>query len=78
MMGEDPRSVLTGRMHRVGHVQVADAPGRHEPGSGKIDWPAQVRLLKELGYNGPIGLEYKPSVSTRESLSMARSALTAA
>jgi len=75
MMGEDPRSVLTGRMHRVGHVQVADAPGRHEPGSGKIDWPAQMRLLAELGYTGAIGLEYKPRSSTKESLEMTRSVL---
>ena len=75
MMGEDPRSILTGRMQRVGHVQVADAPGRHEPGSGRIDWPTQLRLLAELGYSGSIGLEYKPSVATRESLSTIIAAL---
>jgi len=62
-------------MHRVGHVQVADAPGRHEPGSGKIDWPAQMRLLAELGYTGAIGLEYKPRSSTKQSLEMTRSVL---
>jgi hydroxypyruvate isomerase len=77
MMGEDPRSVLTGRIERVGHVQVADAPGRHEPGSGQIDWPAQMRLLAELGYTGAIGLEYKPRASTGESLSMSRLVLQA-
>lgn len=75
MMGEDPRAILAGRMQRVGHVQVADAPGRHEPGSGRIDWPAQVRLLKELGYTGPIGLEYKPSAATTDSLANVRAAL---
>lgn len=75
MMGEDTRAVLAGRMHRIGHVQVADAPGRHEPGTGKIDWAAQMRLLKELGYKGPIGLEYKPATSTTQSLATLGTAL---
>jgi len=75
MMGEDPRSVLAGRMSRVGHVQVADAPGRHEPGTGQIDWRARMQLLKELGYGGAVGLEYKPQASTTRSLAGARSAL---
>lgn len=75
MMGEDARTVLAGRMHRIGHVQVADAPGRHEPGTGHIDWPAQMRLLKELGYQGPIGLEYKPKTTTTQSLITLKAAL---
>lgn len=77
MMGEDPAAVLRGRMHLVGHVQVADAPGRHEPGTGAIDWARSIRLLRELGYEGPIGLEYRPSTSTTESLITARAALGA-
>ena len=75
MMGEDSRSILAGRMQRVGHVQLADSPGRHEPGTGQIDWPAQMRVLKELGYQGSIGLEYKPSASTTQSLSRVKSAI---
>jgi hydroxypyruvate isomerase len=75
MMGEDLRRVLSGRMHLVGHVQVADAPGRHEPGTGRIDWPATMRLLRELGYDGPIGLEYRPQGSTADSLARTRAAL---
>lgn len=75
MMGEDPRAVLSGRMQRIGHVQVADAPGRHEPGTGQIDWQAQMRLLRELGYNGAIGLEYRPAASTTGSLAAVRAAL---
>jgi len=75
MMGEEPRSILTGRMQHVGHVQVADAPGRHEPGTGRIDWAAQMQTLEQLGYAGPIGLEYKPSVSTTDSLVAAKAAL---
>jgi hydroxypyruvate isomerase len=75
MMGEDLRKVLSGRMHLVGHVQVADAPGRHEPGTGRIDWPGTMRLLRELGYDGPIGLEYRPQGSTAEALARTRVAL---
>ncbi|MEO8313610.1 MAG: TIM barrel protein [Pseudomonadota bacterium] len=72
MMGEDLRTVLAGRMHLVAHVQVADVPGRHEPGTGAIDWPTQLGILNELGYRGAIGLEYKPATSTRESLAALR------
>lgn len=59
--GEDPAAVLPGAMHLVEHVQVADVPGRGEPGSGTIDWPAQLALLRRLGYCGTIGLELMPT-----------------
>jgi hydroxypyruvate isomerase len=52
----------------VGHVQVADAPGRHEPGSGTIDWRAFFTALASHRYDGAVGLEYVPSGSTTESL----------
>lgn len=45
----------------VGHLQVADVPGRHEPGSGALDWLAIAAALREIGYAGAIGLEYRPS-----------------
>lgn len=44
----------------VGHVQVADVPGRHEPGSGSLDWAELGRALADVGYEGPVGLEYAP------------------
>jgi hydroxypyruvate isomerase len=75
MMDEDARKVLRGRMDLVAHVQVADVPGRHEPGSGKLDWRDRVALLDELGYRGHIGLEYKPLASTAASLESTRKAL---
>lgn len=59
--GEDPAAVLPGVIHLVDHIQIADAPGRGEPGSGTIDWPAQFALLKALGYAGAIGLELLPT-----------------
>lgn len=52
----------------VSHVQVADAPGRHEPGSGAIDWRAFFTALAAHGYEGAVGLEYRPTGSTAESL----------
>ena len=49
---------------RIGHVQVADAPARHEPGTGEINFPFVLRELDALGYEGYVGLEYRPSSST--------------
>jgi len=46
---------------RVGHLQIAGAPGRHEPDVGEINYPHLFALLDELGYSGWIGCEYKPA-----------------
>lgn len=45
----------------IGHIQLADCPGRHEPGTGQVDFPAIFAILQQLGYAGWIGLEYNPS-----------------
>lgn len=58
---EDPFVVLPAVAHLVGHVQVADAPGRGEPGSGTVDWPAIVALLEQVGYKGLVGAEFSPT-----------------
>lgn len=68
VMGEDTQQVLSGAVDLLGHVQVADAPGRHEPGSGTVDWSAELAALRRLGYAGRIGLEYQPSTATAASL----------
>lgn len=52
----------------IGHVQVADVPGRGEPGSGSLDWDAVGVALAETRYGGAIGLEYRPSAGTLASL----------
>jgi len=72
VMGEDPQQVLAGSGHLVGHVHVADVPGRHEPGTGTIDWPLQLAALRSAEYSGAIGLEYKPSRDTESSLDLIR------
>jgi len=71
-MGEKPAEVLGDRMHLVAHVQVADAPGRNEPGSGAIDWPAYLGVLRTKGYKGAIGLEYRPTGDSLASLHRTR------
>lgn len=53
----------------IGHIQISDVPGRHEPGTGEINYPAIFATLEQLGYAGYIGLEYKPSGDTDHSLS---------
>ncbi len=69
--GEDPATVLPPAMHQLVHVQIADAPGRGEPGSGAIDWAAQLALLKALGYRGLIGIECQPTrTPTADALSL--------
>ena len=50
----------------VGHVQVADSPGRGEPGTGEIHYPYVLAQLEESGYDGYVGLEYNPTTGTTE------------
>jgi len=58
---------LCGRLRegfdQVGYIQVADHPGRHEPGTGEIYYPRVFEELKLLGYKGPIGLECSPATN---------------
>jgi hydroxypyruvate isomerase len=63
VMEESIADVIAGSVDLLGHVQVADHPGRHEPGSGQVDWGAALSTLATLGYGGAIGLEYAPSTS---------------
>ena len=44
----------------IAHIQIADAPGRGEPGTGEIDYDYLLPKIDELGYDGWVGLEYKP------------------
>lgn len=53
---------------RIGHVQVADVPGRHEPGTGTLDFDALFAALAEGGYGGWVGCEYRPRTTTLEGL----------
>ena len=63
---EEGEITATFRKHlaRIGHIQIADNPGRHQPGTGEINFPFLFRQLDECGYQGWVGLEYVPSHET--------------
>ena len=62
--GDDVDAVLSEHADRIAHVQIADAPGRNEPGTGEIDFDRHFTALEKAGYAGWIGLEYKPSTTS--------------
>ncbi|MFN3883748.1 MAG: hydroxypyruvate isomerase [Rhodocyclaceae bacterium] len=66
-MEGDLAATIERLLPRIGHIQIADNPGRHEPGSGEIDYSFLLRRISELGYAGWIGCEYRPSGMTADS-----------
>lgn len=66
--GDDVPAVIADYAARTGHVQIADAPGRHEPGSGVLDLDGHLSALEAAGYAGLVGLEYVPSTGTAAAL----------
>jgi hydroxypyruvate isomerase len=68
MVGDDARALLRENLDLVEHVQIADVPGRHEPGTGQQPIPQFLADLDSLGYAGSVGLEYRPSGATEAAL----------
>ena len=62
--GDDVDKVIAAQADRIAHVQIADAPGRNEPGTGTLPIVRQVQDLYAGGYDGWVGLEYKASSTT--------------
>ena len=60
MAGEDPIESIRRAGPHIGHVQLADMPGRHEPGTGTLAFPAILEALDRAGYAGAVGLEFNP------------------
>jgi hydroxypyruvate isomerase len=56
--GDDVPAVIAGDAELIGHVQVADAPGRGEPGTGELPLDGWLSDLQQAGYSGWVGLEY--------------------
>jgi len=54
---------------QIGHIQIADAPHRHQPGTGELNFQYILQTIDECGYSGFVGLEYNPLGTTVESLS---------
>ena len=66
--GDDVAAAISAYADRVAHVQIADLPGRGEPGSGELDLNGYLDQLEAAGYDGWVALEYNPTTSTTESL----------
>jgi hydroxypyruvate isomerase len=66
--GDDVDAAIARHADRVAHVQIADAPGRGEPGSGTLPLDRWLSALQSAGYDGWVGLEYKPTTTTDQSL----------
>ena len=59
---------LSRHLARIGHVQIADNPGRNEPGTGEINFRFLFDHLDRIGYDGHVGCEYKPASGTEAGL----------
>lgn len=68
IMEGDLAPTIAANLGLIRHIQLADNPGRHEPGTGEINYPFLFAQLDRLGYDGWIGCEYKPAKTTAEGL----------
>jgi hydroxypyruvate isomerase len=65
-------ATLRQQVARIGHIQIADNPGRHQPGTGEINFPFLFRQFDDCGYAGWVGLEYVPTPDTANSFGWLR------
>ncbi|MCK9260869.1 MAG: hydroxypyruvate isomerase [Azoarcus sp.] len=65
-------NTIARHLPKIAHMQIADNPGRHEPGTGEINFAWLFRHIDDLGYQGWIGCEYKPAAGTTEGLGWMR------
>lgn len=68
MMQEDPADFMQQYANKIGHIQFADCPGRHQPGTGTIDFYKLFSAIKASSYKGWVGAEYNPSSNTQATL----------
>lgn len=68
MMEGNLINTITTSLPVIEHIQIADAPGRHQPGTGEINYPAVLGALERLSYSGCVGLEYRPPNDSESSL----------
>jgi hydroxypyruvate isomerase len=68
IMEGDLARTMEAHLPRIAHIQLADNPGRHEPGTGEINYPFLFGHLDKIGYSGWIGCEYKPLGDTAAGL----------
>jgi hydroxypyruvate isomerase len=68
IMEGDLARTMEANLRQIAHIQLADNPGRNEPGTGEINYPFLFDFLDRIGYTGWIGCEYKPKTDTRAGL----------
>lgn len=68
IMEGDLARTIEANLSRIAHIQVADNPGRHEPGSGELNFAFLFGFLDRIGYTGYIGAEYRPAAGTSAGL----------
>ncbi|TPN48803.1 MULTISPECIES: 2-oxo-tetronate isomerase [unclassified Mesorhizobium] len=72
IMEGDLARKIEANLDRIAHIQLADNPGRHEPGTGEINYPFLYDHIDRIGYSGWIGAEYKPKAGTEAGLAWFR------
>jgi hydroxypyruvate isomerase len=72
VMGENPVEIVDRYLPFIGHFHAADVPGRHEPGTGGLDWVAILRRIRDQGFSGTVGFEYAPRGDSAASLDRIR------
>lgn len=65
-MGEDPFSFIAEHGGEISHIQIADVPGRHQPGTGEVDFAKLFQTIDDSGYGGWVSLEYIPEGPTED------------
>jgi hydroxypyruvate isomerase len=65
-MGEDPFEIIADLGNEIAHIQIADVPGRHQPGTGDVDFGKLFNAIDASGYQGWVALEYIPEGPTEE------------
>ena len=68
IMEGDLAPAIGKNLAKIAHMQLADTPGRHEPGTGEINYPFLFQFIDRIGYKGWIGCEYKPAGKTEDGL----------
>jgi len=68
VMGADLNDIIERFSADIGYIHIADIPGRHEPGTGTVDWKSILSLLAATQYDGFVGFEYSPLQDSKESL----------
>ena len=71
IMEGDLAPTMQANIDIIEHMQLADNPGRNEPGTGEINYPYLFQAIDDMGYDGWIGCEYRPLTTTAEGLGWA-------